>query len=153
MQFLSTVCIAALVTALFRLLVPENKFKNQIGGLLAGIFLLTGISAARNLELDLDTDYIKIGSDYSGFSGNVTENLKKKICDEMSDKLYGIFHENGIYPDEIHIIVNISGLYSINITGVKVVLGAEQRAAAEAAAELLRAELPGNIKTEVSVKE
>ena len=155
MQFLSTVCIAAISTALFRMLVPENKFKKQISFLIAGIFLLTGISAARGAEIDLYTDNYDIGDakDYVGFSGNVNENLKKKICDDMSDRLYKLLHENGIYPKEIHIIVNISGLYSIDITEVKLVFGAGDVAAAKAAAELLASELPKDIEVKTEVKE
>ena len=155
MQFISTVCIAAIATALFRLLVPENKFKKQISFLIAGIFLLTGITAARGVELELDTDNYDLGSSDGliGFSGDISENLKKKICDEMSDRLYKLLNENEIYPEKIHIIVNISGLYSIDITQVKLVFRAGEQAAAEAAAELLARELPGNIKVTTEVKE
>ena len=71
----------------------------------------------------------------------------------MSDKLYALLNENGIYPVEIHVIVNISGLYSIDITQVKLVFGAGQQAAAEAAAELLARELTEDIKVTVTVKE
>ena len=145
MQFLSTVCIAAIATALFRLLVPENKFKKQISFLIAGIFLLTGITAAKGVELDLDANYydLEYSDDLIGFSGDVSENLKKRVCDKMSDRLYKLLNENEIYPEEVHIIVNISGLYSIDITQVKLVFGAGEQAAAEAAAELLARELHG----------
>ena len=64
----------------------------------------------------------------------------------MSDKLYSLLNSSGIYPDEIHVIVNISGLYSISITQVKLVFSEAQRSAAEAAEELLSQELPPEIK-------
>ncbi|MCH5206710.1 MAG: hypothetical protein J1F09_07120 [Oscillospiraceae bacterium] len=155
MQFLSTVCIAAIATALFRMLVPENKFKKQISFLIAGVFLLTGVTAAMGAEIDLSADHYDIGSsaDYIGFSGDVNRSLQKKICDDMSDRLYKLLNDNEIYPKEIHVIVNISGLYSINITGVKLVFNAGEQAAAEAAAKLLSRELPEDIKVTVEVKE
>ncbi len=145
MKFLSTVCIAAIIIAIFRIIIPENKFKKQIAFLAAGVFLVTGISAVAGAEFDLDgEDTALIESErFVQFSGEVNENLRKKICDEMSDKIYGLLNEREIYPEEVHIIVNISGLYSISIRQVKLVFSAEERAAAEAAAELLSRELTG----------
>ncbi len=145
MKFLSTVCIAAIIIAIFRIIIPENKFKKQISFLVAGVFLVTGISAAAGAEFDLgaeNTDLLE-SEKFVQFSGEVNEDLRKKICDEMSEKIYEILNSHEIYPKEVHIIVNISGLYSISIRQVKLVFGAEERAAAEAAAELLSRELTG----------
>lgn len=155
MEFLSSVCIAAVAAALFRMIVPENKFSKQISLLIVCVFLLTGITALSGVEFDISADAYDIGvsEDYIGFSGEVNKSLQKKICTDMSDKLYALLNENGIYPEEIHVIVNISGLYSIDITQVKLVFGAGQQAAAEAAAELLARELTEDIKVTVTVKE
>ena len=155
MEFLSSVCIAAVAAALFRMIVPENKFSKQISLLIACVFLLTGITALSGAEFDICADAYDIGvsEDYIGFSGEVNKSLQKKVCTDMSDKLYALLNENGIYPVEIHVIVNISGLYSIDITQVKLVFGAGQQAAAEAAAELLARELTEDIKVTVTVKE
>ncbi len=155
MEFLSSVCIAAVAAALFRMIVPENKFSKQISLLIVCVFLLTGITALSGVEFDISADAYDIGvsEDYIGFSGEVNKSLQKKVCTDMSDKLYALLNENGIYPEEIHVIVNISGLYSIDITQVKLVFGAGQQAAAEAAAELLARELTEDIKVTVTVKE
>lgn len=155
MKFLSTVCIAAVCTALFRMLVPENKFSKQISLLIACVFLLAGITALSGAEFDLNADAFElgIGGDYIGFSAEVNEELRERVCREMSDKLYKLLNGNEIYPSEIHIIVNISGLYSIDITQVKLVFGAGERAAAAAAAELLRRELTEDIEIITEVKE
>lgn len=154
MSFLTTVCIAAIAAALFRLLVPENKAEKQIAFLVAGVFLLTCASALTGAELELDADAYEIGAnaDYIGFSGEVNKSLQKKICKDMSDRLYELMNENGIYPEEIHVIVNISGLYSIDITQVKLVLGGEQRGAAEAVAELLAEELDEDVEAVIEVR-
>lgn len=144
MKFLSTVCITAIVIAIFRMIVPENKFKKQISFLVAGVFLAAGISAAgAEFNLDAENDALIESERFVQFSGEVNENLRKKICDEMSQKIYKLLNEREIYPKEVHIIVNISGLYSISIRQVKLVFSAEEQAAAEAAAELLSRELTG----------
>ncbi len=154
MRFLSTVCVAAICMAVFKMLIPENKFKKQLSVLIACVFLLTGITAASGAEIDLDEDSFDLGvnTDYISFSGEVNEELKKRICDDMRDKLKNLLNENEIYPDEIHIIVNISGLYSIDITQVELVFRAEEQAAATAAAELLSRELSEDIAIKTILK-
>ncbi|MDE7231145.1 MAG: hypothetical protein K2N56_11750 [Oscillospiraceae bacterium] len=154
MQFLSTVCVAAICMAIFRMLIPENKFQKQISVLVACVFLLTGITAVSGAEIDLDEDSFELGinTDYISFSGEVNEQLKKKICDDMRDKIRNLLNENEIYPEEIHIIVNISGLYSIDITQVELVFRAEEQDAATAAAELLSRELSEDVKIKIIVK-
>ncbi len=154
MRFLSSVCIAAIATALFRMLVPENKFSKQISLLITAVFLLSGISAAFGTKFDLDENYnLEENEDYISFSGEVNENLKQRVCDEMSEKVRAILAENEIYPEEIHIIVNISGLYSIDITQVKLVFSAGEQAAAKAAADVLSRELSESITITTEVKE
>lgn len=153
MRFVSTVCIAAICTALFRMLAPENKFSKQISLLIAGVFLLTGITAVTGAELDLSEPAVVISGGCSEMPAEVTESIRRKVCRDMSDKLYALLGEREIYPREIHVIVNISGLYGINITQVKLVFGEGERAAAEAAAELLSRELSEDIEITAEVKE
>lgn len=144
MRFLTTLCIAALASALFRMLVPDNKFSKQVSALIAGVFLLTGITAASGAELDLDTEKYSIrAEEYNNeVVSGVNKSLREKICSEMSEKIYALLNERGICPKEIHIAVNISGAYSIDITQVELVFESGEQAAAEAAAGLLRHELP-----------
>lgn len=155
MKFLTTMCMAALSSALFRMLVPENKFSKQISLLIAGVFLLTGITALSGAELNIDTEGYAIQfEEYSSeITSDVGKELKQKICKEMSDKIYALLNEREIYPEEIHIIVNISGLYSIDITQVELVFNSGEQAAAEAAAELLKGELSPKIEIVAEVKE
>lgn len=155
MQFLSTVCMAAIASALFRMLVPGDRFAKQLSLLIAGLFILAGVNAVRGSDLSIDDVRYSYedNADYIGFSGDINRELQKKICGDMSDKLYSMLNAEGIYPDEIHIIVNISGLYSISITQVELVFDESQRSAAEAAGELLSGELPPEINVKVVVKE
>lgn len=155
MKFLTTVCIAALCTALFRMLVPENKYSKQISVLIAAVFLLTGITAVSGAELNIDTEEnARLADGYnSEIAENVNKSLQKKVCEETSEKIYSLLNERGIYPEEIHIAVNISGMYSIDITQVELVFKSGEQAAANAAAELLKKELSSDIKIVTEVKE
>lgn len=155
MGFLTTMCIAVLSSALFRMLVPENKFSKQLSLLVAGVFLLTGITALKGADLKIDTERYITEADGYGFeiSSNVNKGLKQQICGELSDKIYAMLNERGIYPKEIHVIVNISGLYSIDITQVELVFETGEQAAAKAAADVLNGELSPDIEIVTEVKE
>ena len=155
MNFLTTLCMAALATALFRMLIPENKFSKQVSILIAAVFILTGITAVSGAELDYDYDSFSIQTEELGgqISSEVNEELRRKICADMSDRIFLLLNSREIYPEEIHIAVNISGLYSINITQVELVFKSGEQAAANAAAELLKAELSPEIKITTDVKE
>ena len=144
--------MAAIASALFRILVPENKFTKQISLLIACVFLLTAATAISGPEFGSPTEApeISASSDYIGFSGEVNKSLQKKICSDMSDKLYAILHKNEIYPEQIHIGVNISGLYSISITQVKLVFNEGEEQTAAQALRLVRAELPEEIEVVVA---
>lgn len=155
MDFLLTICMAAIASAVFRLLVPESKLSKQISLLIVCVFLLTGINAVTGAELTLSPDIIAPSSteEYISFSGEVNRELQKKICKNMSDKLYAVLGKNGIYPEQIHVNVNISGLYSISITQVKLMLPAEQRDKAAEAHAIAAAELTEDIRLTVEIKE
>jgi len=151
MGFLTSICIAAVATALFRLLIPENKFTKQISLLIACVFLLTGITAATGAEFDLG-DSVEIGenADYIRFSGEVDEKLKSEICTKTEEKLRALLGENGLFPEEVHIIVNISGLYGISISEVRLYFGSVEES--EAARSILRNALSEDIKVTVDIK-
>ena len=53
MQFFSTVCMAAIASALFRMLIPENRFAKQISLLTAGLFILAGVNALRDTDFGI----------------------------------------------------------------------------------------------------
>ena len=151
MGFLTSICIAAIAMALFRLLVPENKFSKQITLLIACVFLLTGRTAASGAEINLE-DSAELGenADFICFSEQVDGQLKQKICRNMEVKIRALLAENGLFPEEVHIIVNISGLYGINISEVKVLFGGEE--GLETARKILGNALSGDIKVTVGTK-
>ena len=123
--------------------------------LAAGLFILAGVNALRGTDFDLGAVQYSYedSADYIGFSGDVNRELQKKICSEMSDKVYALLNEQGICPEEVHIAVNISGLYSISITQVELVFSGDQRSSAEAAEELLTGRLPEEIRVTSVIRE
>ncbi len=147
-QILTTVCIAAIALALLRLLVPEGKLTGQISLLISCIFVLTVAGSLRNTDFSFEGyEYnIEQNSDYISFSGEVNKQLQKEICSDMRDKLADILAQENIFPSEIHVVVNISGLYSISICQVGLVFPQGQEHIAAQAAQIVQAQLPADIK-------
>ncbi|MCH5195126.1 MAG: hypothetical protein J1F28_00345 [Oscillospiraceae bacterium] len=152
MQTLSTICIAAIAAAMFKILVPENKFSKQISLLTAGVFLLVGITAFSGTKLDLDISAFEEEAEgkINDFSSEVNESLRDEICEKMEEKVRYLLMQSEIYPEQIHVIVNISGLYGIDITEIRIVLEeGEAEETAKTAESLLKNELSENIKITV----
>lgn len=145
MEFLATVCTAAIAVALFKMLVPESKAAKQVSLLTAAVFMLTMLTSAAGAQIDLGA-LVAEQREYTDMSASVNKELQKRVCAQMEERVRALLNEKGYYPAQIHIIVNISGLYSISITQVKLVFSEAQRSAAEAAEELLSQELPPEIK-------
>ena len=153
MKFLTTLCMAATASALFRMLVPENKLSKQLAALVGAVFILTGISAISGADFSLDANSLSLQTEALNYRAlsSANEELERQICAEMSDKIYAFLSAHEISPSKINISVNISGLYSINITQVELVFKSGEQAAAEAAAELLRGELPPEIEIGIEI--
>lgn len=152
MQTLSTICIAAIAAAMFKILVPENKFSKQISLLTAGVFLLVGITAFSGTKLNLDISAFEEEAEgkINDFSSEVNESLRDEICEKMEEKVRYLLMQSEIYPEQIHVIVNISGLYGIDITEIRIVLEeGEAEETAKTAESLLKNELSENIKITV----
>lgn len=154
MKFLSVVCLSAIATAIFKMLIPENKLKNQLSALVTGVFLLTAITAFSGVEFDfsLENEDVYESERFVQMSGEVNEALRKKICDDMSEWVKNLLNEQGIFPEEIHIVVNISDLYSINITQVRLVFTAQESQSAQKAVEILSEHLSGGIEITIQLR-
>ena len=137
------------------MLVPEGRLTKQISLLIACVFVLSAANALTGAELDLNAEQFSLegGTELVGFTGDVNTSLQKKICGDMSDKLYALLAQSGICPEQIHVNVNISGLYSISITQVKLVFRKGDEQTAQTAYELVRAQLPEEIDVAVGYKQ
>jgi hypothetical protein len=127
-EILLNISMIAVATALFKMLVPENSFKKQIGFLIACFFITATVSLITGTELDLgDFPGVESGSEsrFTDFSEQTTQQRKRAIAEELSGRVNETLALAGIYPSKIYVIVNISGLYSISINEIKLVLPPE----------------------------
>jgi len=122
---LLNICLIAAATALFRMLVPENSFRKQIGFLISCFFITAVASMITNADLNFDgVSGVEFGREHEiiDFSEQTTSERKRAIAEELSGRVRELLEQNEIYPSKIYVIVNISGLYSISINEIKLVL-------------------------------
>jgi hypothetical protein len=122
-EILFNICMVAVACALFKLLVPENSFRKQIGFLVSCFFITAVISFITGGDFSIEG--ISIGESGAGFidySEEVTTERKRAIAEELSNRVREMLAEHEIFPARIYVIVNISGMYSISINEIKLVL-------------------------------
>jgi phenylpyruvate tautomerase PptA (4-oxalocrotonate tautomerase family) len=124
-EILLNISLVAIAAALFRMLVPENSFKKQISFLVACFFIMSVVSLVSGVEINLsEIEGVEFAPEtkFIDFSEQTTAQRKRAIGEELSERVRDILNENGFYPSKIYVIVNISGLYSISINEIRLVL-------------------------------
>ena len=126
-EILLNISLVAIASALFKMLIPENSFKKQIGFLVACFFVTSVMAQITGGDFELgNLDLITFSGEnesrFTDFSEQTTAYRKRIIADEMGARIREVLEQNGIEPSKIYVIVNISGLYSISINEIKLVL-------------------------------
>ncbi len=121
-EVLVSICVTAIMTAVYRALSPTDKFGAQIKLVISCFFAVTVISAVSGIIpfwdisdiLNADTSY----NDYSVQLGKLTaeetaNSLRRTLTEELA--------KEGITPEKIYIDVNISDKGSISISEITLV--------------------------------
>lgn len=122
-QIALCICLVAVATTLYKMLVPEGSLSKQINFLITCFFLagiLQNITGSDMFE-DLRGAMVTNGT-YIDFSAQISAEQKEKIAAEVSGKVREALAAHDIFPEKIYVVVNISGLYSISINEIELVL-------------------------------
>ncbi|MCL2693625.1 MAG: stage III sporulation protein AF [Oscillospiraceae bacterium] len=154
-EILLNICIVAVAAALFKMLVPDNSFKKQIGFLISCFFITSVVSFVTSGRHEFgglsDIADVTIEGGFTDFTEQTLAQRKQAIAGELSSRVRQTLEENGIEPVKIYVIVNISGLYSISINEIKLVLPPDGDFARASA--LVEKEVGRNIKVTFEVDE
>lgn len=121
-EILLSVCVTAVMTALYKALAPADKFGAQIKLIVSCFFVVSVINAVGGASglfdiseiVTSDTSY----NDYSvQFEQLTAEETAKRIRDITAEALAA----EGIFPKKIYVDINISDKGSISISEIKLV--------------------------------
>ena len=125
-EVLFSVCVTAVITAVYKIIAPTDKFSSQIKLLISCFFVLSVINAVKGTGLTGDIFRVPepdtLYNDYTVQIKRMTaEETAKNIRRAISDKLSA---EN-IFPAKIYVDINISSGNSISISEIKLVFDRE----------------------------
>ena len=136
-NILLNISITAIITAVFKLLVPEEKNSNQIKLLISCFFIVTVINIFKDCSANIDFSNI-INTDFQYNDYSVV--FEKQTADEAANVLRSKIKEQlmleNIIPEKIYIDINISDNSSISISEIKLVFNEISAATAERAVEI-----------------
>lgn len=116
-----TICFIALITGLFKMLVPQNNFKAQISFLIACFFAVNVISCVGNADFDLSVDFSGESIPIVDFTEVVSDEAKRRVNKATQKEVLLWLSLYDIDTENISVIVHISGMYSISINEIELV--------------------------------
>ncbi len=121
-EILLNISITAIITAIFKLLIPDERNAKQIKLLLSCFFIVTVMNVLNsNVQINGITDIFAIDTSYNDYSiafekqtaEETAENLRKYIRNELV--------KENIEPEKIYIDINISENSSISFNEIRLV--------------------------------
>lgn len=136
-EILLNISITAIITAVFKMLVPDERNGKQVKILLSCFFIISVMNAFR--------DNVKIGEISDIFSIDTTYNnyevvLEKQTADEAANTMRARIREEllkeNIVPEKIYIDINISENQSISFNEIRLVFNDVSMETAERAVKI-----------------
>ena len=148
------IALIAIATGVFRLISPENSFKNQIAFLIAAFFLLSCVTLFSKNSVDFSAikDAFKADGNYVDFSDEADRMIENEIKNNLEKKIEGLLADNEIFCDEISVIIDISSSDSISIKQVRLAFSIDNAYYTAKAEELVKKEVGNAIEVITEIK-
>lgn len=136
-SWLFSISAAAIITAIFKMLVPDDRMGKQVRLLISCFFIVTVINLFSDFTgfesikeiLSLDKSYNDYSVIYEKQTADETANLLRK-------RIYNELEKENIHPEKIYIDINISENKSISISEIRLVFKDKNSKEAERAVEI-----------------
>ncbi|MBO6229977.1 MAG: hypothetical protein J6O50_05370 [Ruminiclostridium sp.] len=121
-ELLLSVCVTALMTSVYKALVPADRFSAQIKLLVACFFAVSVINALSGvLPFGDISDILSADTSYTDYSVQLRQLTSEEVAGEMRKLISEKLAEENIVPEKIYIGVNISDSGSISISEIRLV--------------------------------
>lgn len=118
---LLTICFIALVTGLFKMLLPNGSFKSQISLLIACFFAVSVFYAITNTDITANINLDAESYPVVDFSEKISDEAMRKVRDATVTEVNNLLSPHNISTKKIYVIVHINGMYSITINEIELV--------------------------------
>lgn len=150
-KILLNVSLVAILTAVFKMLAPEKMFRKQISLLISCFFITSAAFFVTGGSFDFSSvsKAFTASGGYVDFTDRYSDQTKREIAKEMSDRITQLLDSYGIIPEQIYITVNISDTLCISISEIKLVFDPINSKAAEKAQQIVKAEVGDEITVSI----
>ena len=145
---LFSICAAAIMTAIYRLIAPSDRFGAQIKLLISCFLVLTVMNAVSGeIPMWNISDILNADTSYNDYAVELDNAVTEETARRLHDRIKEVLDEEDIHPEKIYIDINISDKGRISINEIKLVFGmAEYETNAEKAIVLIKRETGTEIK-------
>ena len=121
-ELLVSICVTAVMTGVYKALVPSDKFSAQIKLLVSCFFIVSVINAVSGTVPFWDiSDILEADTSYNDYSVQLEKLTAKETADVLRRRISEKLAEENIVPEKIYVDVNISESGSISISEIKLV--------------------------------
>ena len=153
-EMILSVSMTAIAAGLFRMLIPDNCFKKQIAFLAACFFALSAVNVFGGAGLDVSvlSEALRQEGVYMDFTEEAYRITQTEIAENLSANLKKTLAQEEIYPENIFVIIDISGSFSISIIEIRLVFSSEHADSISAAEKRVTEEVGDGIKVVSEIK-
>ncbi len=136
-EILLNISITAIVTAVFRLLVPDERQGKQIRLLLSCFFIISVLSIFKNdVSIGEIKDIFSIDTSYNNYDITLRKQTADEAANELRSRIKSELKKENIEPEKIYIDINISEYSSISFNEIRLVFNDVSSEAAERAVKI-----------------
>ena len=136
-SILLSISITAIITAVFKLLVPEERNGRQIKLLISCFFIVTIINIFKDSSSFVDfSSIMNVETRYNDYEVIFQKQTADEIANVLRNKIKERLFSEGIVPEKIYIDINISDNSSISISEIKLVFDEISAETAERAVKI-----------------
>ncbi|MBQ9484445.1 MAG: hypothetical protein IJU82_09655 [Ruminiclostridium sp.] len=121
-ELLISICVTAVMTGVYKALVPSDKMSSQVKLLVSCFFMVSVINAVSGAVPFWDiSDILDADTSYNDYSVQLEKLTAEETANELRKRISEKLAEENISPEKIYIDVNISDSGSISISEIKLV--------------------------------
>ena len=113
------ICLLTVAIGLFRMLIPEGKYKTQITFLTACVFSICVLTTVTKFAPVIDTELTVSEMPVVDFSDKLSEQARITAARGVREEVKKLLENNGYTCSKIYITANIDGAFCISITEVE----------------------------------
>ncbi len=151
-EILLNICLTAVMTTVFKALIPDDRKGKHIKLLLSCFFIVVVFNSVKgNIHINSLSDLPEINTSYNNYSVEFSKQTAEEAANELRERIKEVLYNEGFIPEKIYIDINISENSSISFNEIRLVFDDISAESAERAVSITKKTVENEIK--VSLEE